>query len=332
MRVLVDLCKAKGVGVYLVGGAVRDLLLDFEAEINDLDIFIEQEPQQVQVLLEEAKKTVGDLHPDEKHPYRYDILHGANVGERLKRFDITVNAVAWDLHNQVIVDPLEKALGDIERRVIRPVNLLLYLTDFKGQLRSIRFALSRNLTIDDELLGAMAKNSALYGLSDPVHRSKCFAEMLRMFTLGRSEEALMFLHKTGFLVQILPEAAPGLASDPDAFISQIVADRKEKEAGLSASEMENYQLKKQMVFPADLQSDDLTYHLVVSAQALECFKTLYAHSLSALLDLNKNALSAHVFSDQVLEQIRKNAIQNVLTRLKVWPALQGVVALALQSE
>ena len=99
-------------GIFVVGGAIRDILTNsFPA---DLDLVVEDDPENFAKKI--AKKIKGRLVKIGKEKevlYRVisknkniDItqIQGASINEDLSRRDFTINAMAYDLYSGVIID------------------------------------------------------------------------------------------------------------------------------------------------------------------------------------------------------------------------------------
>ena len=141
--------------LYLVGGALRDLLNG--KEVNDLDFTCPAEDMAdwEDILLKATKgrfitmgaekfltrRLVGD-----KITVDLAALNGPDLASDLKRRDFTINAMAWGLHEQSFHDPYggRKALQEGTIVCVAPDNLL---ADPLRVVRAARFMLE----IDGEL-------------------------------------------------------------------------------------------------------------------------------------------------------------------------------------
>lgn len=165
---------------YLVGGCVRDLILGREP--HDFDLCSASEPSDIVKFAVENKHPyniigidygtvtvfvdgVGyeittfrkeDTYTDGRHPDK--IKYAPNIEEDLKRRDFTINALAYDVENNNIID-LFDGIGDIENRTIKCVGepSERFSEDHVRILRAIRFAVSLGFNIDDNTSKAIHK-------------------------------------------------------------------------------------------------------------------------------------------------------------------------------
>jgi len=146
--------------IYLVGGAVRDLLLN--RPINDLDFVVQDKTQQISHRVARTLHAQSFLLDDERQTARviYQLADGKNIlldfvaftGPDLKsdlfNRDFTINAMALDLnHPEQLIDPLSGA-EDLKNAVLRACSEQSIRSDPLRVLRGIRIALDYSLHID----------------------------------------------------------------------------------------------------------------------------------------------------------------------------------------
>jgi len=141
--------------IYLVGGAVRDMLM--EREVRDRDyVVVGSTPEE---MLANGFKQVGAdfpvfLHPETGEEYALARrerksgrgYHGFEVEfdptvtlhEDLARRDLTINAMAFHEASEELIDPFDGA-DDIDDCVLRPVSEKAFMEDPVRVLRAIRF-------------------------------------------------------------------------------------------------------------------------------------------------------------------------------------------------
>lgn len=129
--------KSEIEGIYLAGGAVRNAFINPELTAKDLDIFITESA--FELLYEHLQKN-GSLSINQFQTYRwyanedegfyYDIIiisefyNGLwkcrDIVDALNQFDITANALAFDLLNGTFFNP-QNGLLDIQKKILKAV-------------------------------------------------------------------------------------------------------------------------------------------------------------------------------------------------------------------
>src|SRR5436190_10206469 len=163
-------------GLWLVGGAVRDLALD--APVRDLDVAVEGEvgpvAEAIGELVEEHGRfgTAEVVAPDgglvnlvrtraEDYPRPGALpeVRSAGIDEDLARRDFTVNAIAVGLSDD-IRDELRavgRALDDLAARQLRVLHEGSFVDDPTRLLRLARYATRLGLAIEGRTAAAAAK-------------------------------------------------------------------------------------------------------------------------------------------------------------------------------
>ena len=172
LQLALDIARAvKNAGgrALVVGGWVRDELLKLDPKDIDLEVYgISAEP--LRALLERLDhvSTVGEsftvykVGPIDVALPRRESKTGRGhrgftitgdpqlpVEEAARRRDFTINAIAWDPLTQEYLDP-HGGREDLERRVLRAVNMATFGDDSLRVLRAIQLAARFELTVDDE--------------------------------------------------------------------------------------------------------------------------------------------------------------------------------------
>jgi tRNA nucleotidyltransferase (CCA-adding enzyme) len=171
-------------GVYVVGGAVRDLLLG--GEPADLDLAVEGDAAAVGERLGGSAVVHDRFGTSTVHldGFTYDIARArtetyaypgalpevspAGIEEDLKRRDFTVNSIAIALDGTVI--PLPGALEDLDARRLRVLHDQSFVDDPTRLLRLARYASRLRFSIEShtlELLEAAVRAGALATVSGP---------------------------------------------------------------------------------------------------------------------------------------------------------------------
>ncbi len=235
-KILADLPTAQ---VYLVGGAVRDLLLGRPTKDYDLVVRGVSIPKLEHWLANHGQvnlvgKTFGVYKwqpagwadeaidvalPRREHTsigsgqYRdFTIQSNPNlpIEQDLLRRDFTINALALNLKNGRLIDPT-KGQADLKKKIIKTVGRAetRFNEDLSRALRGLRQACQLNFSINPTTLAAIKKLSQRASLGKKGHdwlvpREIIARELLKSLA-AQPERALNLLDKTGFLAKLLPE-------------------------------------------------------------------------------------------------------------------------------
>lgn len=234
LRVLYRLREA-GFGAFLVGGAVRDLLLG--GEPKDFDVATDATPEEVKHLFRNCRligrrfrlahvffgseiievatfRAAGDNGSGERelegHRLVRDNVYG-NVEEDAVRRDFTVNALYYAVEDFSVRD-FVGGYADIERRVLRLIGDpdARYREDPVRMLRAARLAAKLDFAIDPATAEPIPR---LCGLLDEAASARLFDECLKMFMAGYGEASFLMLERLGLVPALLRDTAEALAAD-----------------------------------------------------------------------------------------------------------------------
>ncbi len=215
--------------VYLVGGAVRDILLgrpvrdyDFCAEglVRPIGKSVANELNGAYYVLDDEREMVRVvINVGESNAYDVDIalLSGDRIEDDLRERDFTINAIAIELGTTSrLIDPLN-GLFDLRTKTLRMCSPDSLRNDPLRALRAIRMSLEFEMTMDSELLGEMFFISgSLNQSSYERHRD----ELFKIIKLGRNRIMTRLLRKYDFLNFLFPGC---LTEDWDTRINGIAA-------------------------------------------------------------------------------------------------------------
>ena len=142
--------------VYMVGGAVRDAILGRLREYMDLDFIIPWDAVKVAkkiaqrydagfVLLDAERQIARVVFPMGTADFAQ--LEGENLLTDLYRRDFTINAIAYNPHNQEIIDPLY-GCQDIDSGILRMISPVNLQNDPLRLMRAYRQAAQLDFTIE----------------------------------------------------------------------------------------------------------------------------------------------------------------------------------------
>ncbi len=218
-----SMLKEKGFSCYLVGGCVRDFLL--QQTPKDYDITTNATPEQIKevfkkyplVLQGEKHGTVSPVimgemveittfrqdgtYEDMRHPK--EVTFTCSLKEDLKRRDFTINAMAYD-EQEGVIDYFE-GQKDLENKVIRAVlhPMDRFNEDGLRILRALRFAARLGFTIEENTANAI---HALKGNLKKISRERIGVELTGILQGAYASEILASF--SDVLCEILPEFAP----------------------------------------------------------------------------------------------------------------------------
>jgi tRNA nucleotidyltransferase/poly(A) polymerase len=209
-----DLLKKRGHKLFVVGGAVRDALLGKTPK--DYDLATDALPDTIQEILNPFYKTletgkafgiINVLTPSGEYEiatFRKDIGAGrrpdavefTTIDQDVKRRDLTINALFYDIDTEEVVD-LVGGIEDLKNGVVRTVGSAeeRFGEDRLRILRAIRFAGRFGSELDPAVDAALKKDSSLEGISGERIRDeflkgiksaksvKQFLEMLQRYNL-----------------------------------------------------------------------------------------------------------------------------------------------------
>ena len=224
-RLVCETLQRHGHQAYVVGGAVRDLLLSRTPK--DFDVATDAHPEQVRALFRRAhiigrrfkivhvyhgRETVevttfrGLVDPDRAPVDAHGRLLDDNVfgthAEDAQRRDFTINALYYDPVAGVLHD-FHHGVGDIEARTLRVIGdpEQRYREDPVRMLRAVRLAAKLDLLIDP---AARAPIRRLAPLLENVPPARLFDEVVKILTSGHALACLERLREEGLHGGLLP--------------------------------------------------------------------------------------------------------------------------------
>ncbi len=235
-RKVVETLQNAGFDAYVVGGAVRDLLLGIKPK--DFDVATNAEPSEVKSLFRRSRiigrrfqivhvqfsrelievttfrsndqasqgagnKNIGLRQQSKTGMLTRDNIFGS-VNEDASRRDLTVNALYYNPSDNSIHD-FTSGLDDINSRTIRIIGdpSTRYREDPVRLLRVVRFAAKLGFGIDSRSAKPMSKLSAdLAQVSPP----RLFDETLKLFMSGKGAAIYALLREYKLFDYLVPQA------------------------------------------------------------------------------------------------------------------------------
>ncbi len=219
--------EKKGFEIYIVGGAVRDLLT--KRTVDDWDFTTNATPEEILEIFpkgfyDNKFGTVGISHKSSPYPYEITtfrrefgysdkrhpdkVIWGKTLDEDLKRRDFTINAMALQITNlksqtSKIKDNFE-GQKDLDKKLIRAVGNAdqRFREDALRMIRAVRIATELGFTIEEKTFEAIKKNAALI---NKIAKERVRDELLKILTSPDPSEGMVVFRKVGLSEEILPE-------------------------------------------------------------------------------------------------------------------------------
>ncbi|MES1165610.1 MAG: HD domain-containing protein [Verrucomicrobiota bacterium] len=227
---------AVGHEAHLVGGGIRDLLLDRPPA--DFDVATDAHPQQVLGLfgaryaiptglqhgtvtvLTETKRHVevttfrGEgAYVDGRRPS--SVVYVGSLQEDLSRRDFTMNAIGYDPISDALTDPFG-GRADLVRRLVRAVGdpETRFREDGLRPMRAVRQATQLGFAIDPPTLRAIPATLEVFR---KVSAERVRDEMLKMLVAPRPSIGIELMRETDLLAEVLPELLEGVGVTQNRF-------------------------------------------------------------------------------------------------------------------
>ncbi|MEZ4210771.1 MAG: HD domain-containing protein [Candidatus Paceibacterota bacterium] len=231
VKKITEKLESENFEAFIVGGCVRDLLTGKTPK--DWDITTNANPEQIQTIFpdsfyENNFGTVGVKNEESENesvrvvevtPYRIEgdyqdnrhpetVLFSQKIEDDLKRRDFTMNAIAYsiskdeivDLYNgrEAIKDKMIVAVGNPDER---------FKEDALRILRAVRFASQHGFAISHETLTSMTENADLI---KNISFERIRDEFFKIIMSSESITGIVLANKIGILKYIIPELEVGI--------------------------------------------------------------------------------------------------------------------------
>lgn len=226
-KVASQIITEKGLQAYVIGGYVRDLIL--ERPSKDIDIVVvgngldlaKECAEKLRVKKVSYFKNFGtaqfkykDLDVEfvgaRKESYRTDsrkpIVENGSLSDDQKRRDFTINALALDLNSERfgdLIDPFN-GLDDLDKGIIRtPLDPhTTYSDDPLRMLRAIRFATQLDFKIEHKSLQAIYDSASRLEI---ISKERIMDELNKIILSEKPSRGFQLLFSTKLLHQFFPE-------------------------------------------------------------------------------------------------------------------------------
>ena len=232
--------RDSGFEAYIVGGAVRDLILG--GQPKDFDVATNAKPEEIKGLFRRSRiigrrfqivhvrdgrevievTTYRGPHDSEdslknaskrsdKGLLLRDNVYGTLEQDAARR-DLTINALYYDPLDETVLDQIDGG-RDISARLIRVIGdpVKRYQEDPVRMLRVVRFAAKLQFDIEADTEAGIGQCAALLA---EIPSARLFDEFLKLFMAGYGKPTLLLLLEHGLLHCLCPEAASLIANEP----------------------------------------------------------------------------------------------------------------------
>jgi poly(A) polymerase len=215
--------RANGFETYVVGGAVRDLMLGKKPK--DFDIVTEATPPRIKRIFRNSRiigrrfrlvhvffgprifevstfRSLKDGHTSNTY---------GSIEEDVLRRDFSINALFYDPETQVVVDYVN-GMADIRRKKIRPIipAELIFRDDPVRMIRALKYAAATGFSIPWALKRRIKKEAALLGAVSPSRRTE---ELFKIIYSPYVRQIVESLENAGLYQYLQAEASARLKAD-----------------------------------------------------------------------------------------------------------------------
>ena len=212
--IIIDRLHSSGYQAYVVGGAIRDMCLGRTP--MDWDVTTSAPLEQIKTIFQDMRHfnlkhgtvtIVGAEGHFEVTTFRGDENSLKTLENDLGSRDFTINAMAYDVHKEEILDPMQgrrdvghgwvRAVGDPEDR---------FREDPLRLLRAVRLATELKFQIETktlEIISQMAEQLV------SVSKERIRDELMKILLSKKPSVGFNVMLKTGLLKQVLPELLEG---------------------------------------------------------------------------------------------------------------------------
>lgn len=248
---VLDTLNANGYEAYVVGGAVRDLLIGCKPK--DFDIVTEATPRTVRRLFRNSRiigrrfRLVHVVFPDqiiEVSTFRSeDATDSENnifgtLTEDAQRRDFTINSLYYNPSNSRLLD-FHGGFNDLNNRILRaviPIDVS-FTGDPIRMIRAVKYAVKCSLEIDSEIKGAFYKYSKEL---TKVSESRMVEEVNKILLSGHSLEILKRLDKYDLLIFIMPRISEEIMRKNAHLINDLKELDKAIQSGIQVTPSDAY--------------------------------------------------------------------------------------------
>ena len=211
----------KNFQAYIVGGAIRDSLLN--RPVMDWDVVTSATPKEIRSLFRDIRNftlkhdtvtlvDAGSLYEITTTRGSGNFPHG--IEEDLAHRDFTLNAMAYNVLGEVVMDPYG-GREDIHRKMVRAVGRPeeRFREDPLRLLRAVRIATELGFIIEDRTMEEICDMSEQLAF---VARERIRDELMKILMSRKPSRGFNLLKKSGLLKKFIPELLEGFLKRQDS--------------------------------------------------------------------------------------------------------------------
>lgn len=235
LNIIFDKLKNYDIKPIIVGGFIRDSLLNIESKDIDIEVYGEISFKKLEDILKEfgnvnivgksfgvCKLKFEDYDLDFSFPRKdnkvksghrgFDVEIDSNLDFKTaaSRRDFTINAIGYDVEGKKLLDPF-CGVDDLRDKILRAVNLKSFIEDPLRVLRAAQFCARFNLKIEDNLFFT-CKDMVSKNLLDELPKERIFEEIKKL---------LLKSQKPSYGFKLLKEFGTDIYTDNISVIDEI---------------------------------------------------------------------------------------------------------------
>ncbi|MDX2099806.1 MAG: CCA tRNA nucleotidyltransferase, partial [Leptolyngbyaceae cyanobacterium bins.59] len=316
---------------YLVGGIVRDALLDRQSSQLDLDFVMPEGAVETArsiarhykagfVLLDEERQIARVVFDRATADFARQV--GPTLEIDLQRRDFTVNAIAYNPHRGEIIDPL-KGQVDLKRRLLRMICVENLEEDPLRLLRAYRQAAQLGFSLDPDTRIVIQR---LAPLLNRIAAERVQAELSYLFSTPKGTPWLIEAWQDGLLQAWFPSTTPQSLKLLAAIeAADAVLSERCPALGVELSRW----IREKPIHPSRSPESQTTVRENSLAKSGSCRRTWLATAKLASFFV---AMPGRAEAELVRLKYSRAEIQAVITILKFLPQLHPEVSLSCREQ
>ena len=226
---------------YIVGGAIRDILIDQNPK--DFDIATSATPEQIRKLFKKSRiigrrfklvhvldgRNIIEVSTFRAKPQEREIMANGverdnaygTLKEDAERRDFTSNSIYFNPTNKKLID-FYGGIDDIKNKQLAIIGIpeIRFQEDPVRILRAIRFAAKLDLSINEDIKSIIHKN---INLLENIPYSRLFDEVMKLFLTGHALKSVILFNKFNLSKKFFP-VLQSINPSTQAFLKQGLRD------------------------------------------------------------------------------------------------------------